>query len=99
MRTATRLNRDPAAARFDNRIIVTSAVIQAQRDAAELPGASQHNDVCRERVAEVLRLVQAAAQALSAKGYKTLGITCDVSDDAQMEATVKETESRIVKLR
>ena len=64
-----------------------------------MPGASQHNDVCRERVAEVLRLVQAAAQALSAKGYKTLGITCDVSDDAQMEATVKETESRIVKLR
>ena len=43
--------------------------------------------------------VLAAAQALSAKGYKTLGITCDVSDDAQMEATVKETESRIVKLR
>jgi len=34
--------------------------------------------------------VQAAAKGLAAKGYKTLGIRCDVSDDAQVEAMVKQ---------
>ena len=37
------------------------------------------------------REVRASAMELSNKGYKTLGITCDVSDDAQVEAMVKET--------
>jgi NAD(P)-dependent dehydrogenase (short-subunit alcohol dehydrogenase family) len=35
--------------------------------------------------------VRAAAKELSDKGYKTLGVTCDVSDDAQVEAMVKKT--------
>ena len=35
--------------------------------------------------------VLAAAKALSDRGYKTLGVTCDVSDDAQVQAMVKST--------
>ena len=35
--------------------------------------------------------VQAAAQVLADKGHKTLAIRCDVSDDAQVEAMVKQT--------
>jgi NAD(P)-dependent dehydrogenase (short-subunit alcohol dehydrogenase family) len=34
--------------------------------------------------------VHAAAHGLAAKGYKTLGIRCDVSDDAEVEAMVKQ---------
>jgi NAD(P)-dependent dehydrogenase (short-subunit alcohol dehydrogenase family) len=33
--------------------------------------------------------VQAAANKLADKGFKTLGLRCDVSDDAQVEAMVK----------
>jgi NAD(P)-dependent dehydrogenase (short-subunit alcohol dehydrogenase family) len=35
--------------------------------------------------------VQAAAKELANKGHKTLAIRCDVSDDAQVEAMVKQT--------
>jgi NAD(P)-dependent dehydrogenase (short-subunit alcohol dehydrogenase family) len=35
--------------------------------------------------------VQAAAKELAGKGPKTLAIRCDVSDDAQVEAMVKQT--------
>jgi len=35
--------------------------------------------------------VEAVAKELSGKGYKTLAVTCDVSDDAQVEAMVKKT--------
>ena len=35
--------------------------------------------------------VQTAANAIAANGHKTLAITCDVSDDAQVEAMVKQT--------
>lgn len=35
--------------------------------------------------------VQAAAKEIADKGHKTLAIRCDVSDDAQVEAMVKET--------
>src|SRR6201993_1194629 len=35
--------------------------------------------------------VQASAKSLADKGHKTLAIRCDVSDDAQVEAMVKET--------
>jgi len=35
--------------------------------------------------------VQAAAQGLADEGYKTLAVRCDVSDDAQVEAMVKQT--------
>src|SRR5271170_7058797 len=35
--------------------------------------------------------VQAAAKALADKGHKTLAVRCDVSDDAQVEAMVKQT--------
>lgn len=34
---------------------------------------------------------QAAAKEIALKGYKTLAIRCDVSDDAQVEAMVKQT--------
>jgi NAD(P)-dependent dehydrogenase (short-subunit alcohol dehydrogenase family) len=34
---------------------------------------------------------QSAAKELADKGYKTLAIRCDVSDDAQVEAMVKQT--------
>jgi len=35
--------------------------------------------------------VQTAAKEIASKGHKTLAIRCDVSDDAQVEAMVKET--------
>jgi len=35
--------------------------------------------------------VQTAASAIAAKGHKALAVTCDVSDDAQVEAMVKQT--------
>src|SRR5882724_9828848 len=35
--------------------------------------------------------VQAAAKGLADKGHKTLALSCDVSDDAQVEAMVKQT--------
>ena len=35
--------------------------------------------------------VEAVAKELAGKGYKTLAVTCDVSDDAQVEAMVKKT--------
>ena len=35
--------------------------------------------------------VQAAAKGLADKGHKTLAVRCDVSDDAQVEAMVKQT--------
>ncbi len=35
--------------------------------------------------------VQTAANAIAANGHKTLAVTCDVSDDAQVEAMVKQT--------
>jgi NAD(P)-dependent dehydrogenase (short-subunit alcohol dehydrogenase family) len=35
--------------------------------------------------------VRAAAQDLAAKGHKTIAITCDVSDDAQVEAMIQQT--------
>jgi NAD(P)-dependent dehydrogenase (short-subunit alcohol dehydrogenase family) len=35
--------------------------------------------------------LQAAAKGLADKGHKTLAVGCDVSDDAQVEAMVKQT--------
>jgi NAD(P)-dependent dehydrogenase (short-subunit alcohol dehydrogenase family) len=35
--------------------------------------------------------VQAAAKDLADQGHKTLAVRCDVSDDAQVEAMVKQT--------
>ena len=37
------------------------------------------------------KAVQAAAKELTERGYKALAVTCDVSDDAQVEAMVKKT--------
>jgi NAD(P)-dependent dehydrogenase (short-subunit alcohol dehydrogenase family) len=37
------------------------------------------------------KAVQAEAKKLSDQGHKTLGIRCDVSDDAEVEAMVKQT--------
>ena len=37
------------------------------------------------------KAVRVAAKALANQGYKTLAIRCDVSDDAQVEAMVKQT--------
>src|SRR5947208_880129 len=39
--------------------------------------------------------VQAAAQELADKGRNTLGIRCDVSDDAEVEAMVKQTGAKL----
>jgi len=44
------------------------------------------------------KAVQAAAQELSAKGYKTLSVTCDVCDDAQVEAMVQRTVAEFGRL-
>ena len=41
---------------------------------------------------------QSAAKALAAQGHKTLAIRCDVSDDAQVEAMVKQTVAAFGKL-
>jgi NAD(P)-dependent dehydrogenase (short-subunit alcohol dehydrogenase family) len=37
------------------------------------------------------KAVQAAAKEIAEKGYKTLAIRCDVSDDGEVEAMVKQT--------
>jgi NAD(P)-dependent dehydrogenase (short-subunit alcohol dehydrogenase family) len=37
------------------------------------------------------KAVKAAAEELASKGYKTLAVVCDVSDDAQVEAMVAKT--------
>jgi len=42
--------------------------------------------------------VQAAAKHLADKGHKTLAITCDVSDDAQVEEMVKKTMAEFGRL-
>ena len=42
--------------------------------------------------------VQSAANELATQGHKTLAIRCDVSDDAQVEAMVKETVAAFGKL-
>ena len=39
--------------------------------------------------------VQAAAKDLADEGHKTLAVRCDVSDDAQVEAMVKQTIARL----
>lgn len=44
------------------------------------------------------KAVQAAARELANKGGKSLGITCDVSDDAQVEAMVKKAEAEFGRL-
>jgi len=42
--------------------------------------------------------VQAAAKELADKGHKTLAVTCDVSDDGQVEAMVKKTMAEFGRL-
>jgi NAD(P)-dependent dehydrogenase (short-subunit alcohol dehydrogenase family) len=42
--------------------------------------------------------VQAAAQELANRGHKTLAVTCDVADDAQVEAMVKQTVAQFGRL-
>ncbi|MGA8938853.1 MAG: SDR family oxidoreductase [Acidobacteriaceae bacterium] len=42
--------------------------------------------------------VQEAAKQLADKGYKTLAVTCDVSDDAQVEAMVAQTVAKFGRL-
>jgi NAD(P)-dependent dehydrogenase (short-subunit alcohol dehydrogenase family) len=42
--------------------------------------------------------VQTAAKGLADKGYKTLALRCDVSEDAQVEAMVKQTVGTFGKL-
>src|SRR6201996_7523820 len=42
--------------------------------------------------------VQAAAKKLADEGYKALAVTCDVSDDTQVEAMVKKTVSAFGRL-
>jgi NAD(P)-dependent dehydrogenase (short-subunit alcohol dehydrogenase family) len=42
--------------------------------------------------------VRAAAEELTARGHRTLAVRCDVSDDAQVEAMVRETLARFGRL-
>jgi NAD(P)-dependent dehydrogenase (short-subunit alcohol dehydrogenase family) len=42
--------------------------------------------------------VEAAGKRLADKGYRTLAIACDVSDDAQVEAMVKQTVAKFGRL-
>jgi NAD(P)-dependent dehydrogenase (short-subunit alcohol dehydrogenase family) len=42
--------------------------------------------------------VRAAAQELADKGHKTLGIRCDVSDDVEVEAMVKQSVAKFGRL-
>ena len=42
--------------------------------------------------------VRAAAKKLADKGHKTLAVTCDVSDDEQVEAMVKKTVAEFGRL-
>lgn len=42
--------------------------------------------------------VQAAARELADKGHRTLAVTCDVSEDAQVEEMVKKTVARFGRL-
>src|SRR5256885_1429784 len=42
--------------------------------------------------------VQAEAKKLADKGHKTLGIRCDVSNDAEVEAMVKQTVAKFGRL-
>src|SRR6201992_410274 len=42
--------------------------------------------------------VHAAAKGLASKGHTTLAVTCDVADDAQVEAMVKQTVSAFGRL-
>jgi NAD(P)-dependent dehydrogenase (short-subunit alcohol dehydrogenase family) len=44
------------------------------------------------------KAVQAAAKELAKRGYKTLAVPCDVSDDAQVEAMVKKTVAKFGRL-
>ncbi|MEN3376113.1 MAG: hypothetical protein V7604_1468, partial [Hyphomicrobiales bacterium] len=44
------------------------------------------------------KAVRAAAGELSAKGHKTLAISCDVADDAQVEAMVEQTVAHFGRL-
>jgi len=44
------------------------------------------------------RAVQAAANELAKSGYKTLAVTCDVSDDVQVEAMVNKTVAEFGRL-
>jgi NAD(P)-dependent dehydrogenase (short-subunit alcohol dehydrogenase family) len=42
--------------------------------------------------------VQTEARKLADQGYKSLGILCDVSDDAEVEAMVKQTVAQFGRL-
>ena len=44
------------------------------------------------------KAVQGAAKQLADRGYKTLAIKCDVADDAQVEAMVKQTVAKFGRL-
>src|SRR5258707_3843596 len=60
--------------------------------------------VCGEAGASVVlgdwseKEVQAAAKDLADKGHKTLAVTCDVSDDGQVETMVKKTVAEFGRL-
>jgi NAD(P)-dependent dehydrogenase (short-subunit alcohol dehydrogenase family) len=44
------------------------------------------------------RSVLAAAKELTARGHKVLAILCDISDDAQVEATVEQAVAKFGRL-
>src|SRR6201996_8147116 len=74
---------------FENKVaLVTGAASGlglATAEAFAEAGASVVLADCNEKE------VQAAAKGLASKGHTTLAVTCDVADDAQVEAMVKQT--------
>jgi len=74
---------------FENKVaLVTGAASGLGLATAKAFAESGASVVLADRNEKAL---QVAAKELASKGYKTLAVTCDVSDDDQVEAMVKNT--------